>query len=60
MIYWEVITECDGYGCVERFRTEEEAEAFADDIEEQSDYVRVADGPTQVDTDSSKFFHKDN
>lgn len=58
MIYWEVVTEADGYASPDRFRTEEEATAHADKIEAACGDLRVAEGPYKVDTDSPNFWYK--
>lgn len=52
MKWFEVVTECDGYATPQRFRTEQEAEAYAVRIEEECEDVRVSEGPYEVDTES--------
>lgn len=55
MKWFEVVTGCDGYYTPNRFKTEKEAEAYADRIEEEGGDTVVSEGPYEVDTES-KFF----
>lgn len=59
MIYWEVVTESDGYASPDRFRTLEEAEAHAEKIEADDGDLRVSEGPYEVDTDSPNFWYRE-
>lgn len=59
MKWWEVVTECDGYATPDRFRTEEEAQAHADKVEQDDGDLRVSEGPYEVDSESKNFWYKE-
>lgn len=56
MKWFEVTTGCDGYYTPNRFKTEKEAQDFADEIEEMHGEVHVSEGPYEVDTESKNFW----
>lgn len=56
MKWWEVTTGCDGYYTPSRFKTEEEAQAYADFIFNECEDTHVSEGPYEVDTDSEGFW----
>lgn len=58
MKWFEVVTGCDGYYTPSRFRTEQEAQVFADEIEEMNGEVHLSEGPYEVDTESKNFWSK--
>lgn len=58
MKWFEVVTGCDGYYTPSRFKTEQEAEEFADRIEEEGGDTAVSEGPYEVDTESKNFWSK--
>lgn len=57
MKWWEVVTGCDGYYSPKRFRTEEEAEDYANEIEEFMEDIHVSEGPYKVNTEDTSFFY---
>lgn len=58
MKWFEVVTGCDGYYTPNRFKTEQEAESYADRIEEEGGDIHVSEGPYEVDTESKNFWSK--
>ena len=56
MKWWEVVSGCDGYYTPRRFRTEEQAEAYASSVEEECEDAHVSEGPYEVDTEARGFF----
>lgn len=56
MKWFEVLTGCDGYCTPNRFKTEEAAQAYADEVESEGSDVHVSEGPYEVDTDSVFFW----
>lgn len=58
MKWFEVTTGCDGYYTPRRFKTEKEAEVYADRIEEEGGDTVVSEGPYEVDTESKFFWSK--
>lgn len=58
MKWFEVVTGCDGYYTPNRFRTEQEAEDYADSVEDECGDTVVSEGPYEVDTESKNFWSK--
>lgn len=56
MKWFEVVTGCDGYYTPNRFKTEKEAEEYADRIEEEGGDTVVSEGPYEVNTESKNFW----
>lgn len=56
MKWYEVVTGCDGYYTPKRFKTKQEAQEFANEIEEFGGDVHVSEGPYLVNTESVFFW----
>ncbi len=60
MIYYEVVEDIgDGYAANRRFRTNEEAEAYIELVNNEDSDCACLNGVDKIDTDSPDFFHED-
>lgn len=56
MKWWEVVAGCDGYYTPNRFKTEQEAEDYVEQVCQEQGDLHVSEGPYEVDTDSPWFW----
>lgn len=57
MKWFEVVSGCDGYYTPKRFRTEQEADDYVEEVDREHDDLHVSEGPYEVNTDDSGFWY---